>query len=184
MSKNTRKNARTNTAEITREEVDALAQRVDALAPVIQALAVYLEGNEAAKPAKTNKPRVLTAKKSDGSTIHRVMVNGRERIITRKDGRIVSNVAASDGITVKKSNKPSKARSSKGASKKGKSAIKSAKSQPMTRKAWNHALTTKARFAGKRNGESVYSLVIAGWAEVQEARQNGMTPDEALSLFM
>lgn len=54
----------------------------------------------------------------------------------------------------------------------------------LSRSAWNKTLTTKARLAGKgKGGKSVYSLVTAGWAQVQELRAQGSTPDEVLARF-
>lgn len=49
----------------------------------------------------------------------------------------------------------------------------------LTRKAWNKTLTTKARLAG---GDT-YKRVIAAWAEVQQARTDGYTPDEVIAQF-
>lgn len=54
----------------------------------------------------------------------------------------------------------------------------------MTKAAWNKTLATKARLAGKRDGASVYSLVMADWSEVQALRASGCTPDEVLGLYV
>lgn len=54
----------------------------------------------------------------------------------------------------------------------------------MTKAEWNKTLSTKARLAGKRDGVSVYSVVMGDWAEVQALRSAGVTPDEALSLYV
>jgi hypothetical protein len=48
----------------------------------------------------------------------------------------------------------------------------------LSRKDWNRTVTAKARFAG---GDT-YKRVLAAWADLQEAREAGMTPDEALAL--
>lgn len=50
----------------------------------------------------------------------------------------------------------------------------------MTRKDWNKTLSTKARFAGG----GAYKAVMADWAEMQTLRAAGVTPDEALALFV
>lgn len=51
--------------------------------------------------------------------------------------------------------------------------------ETLSRKDWNRTLTAKARFAGGKT----YKRVLDAWADVQEAREAGMTPDEALALF-
>lgn len=50
--------------------------------------------------------------------------------------------------------------------------------ESLSRKDWNRTLTAKAKFAG---GDT-YKRVLASWADMQEARDNGYTPDEALAL--
>src|SRR5690606_19974044 len=55
------------------------------------------------------------------------------------------------------------------------------KGSGLSRKDWNKTLVTRARFAGKKGGESVYSQVISRWAEVQGLRNEGLTPDEVLA---
>lgn len=52
--------------------------------------------------------------------------------------------------------------------------------ETLSRKAWNRTLTAKARFAGGKT----YASVVANWAQAQEAREAGMTPDQALALFV
>ena len=54
--------------------------------------------------------------------------------------------------------------------------------ETLSRKDWNRTLTAKARRAGKIQGVSVISIVMAHWAWVQEnARNQGWTPDETLA---
>lgn len=51
--------------------------------------------------------------------------------------------------------------------------------ETLSRKDWNRTLTCKAKLAGG----GTYKAVLAGWDQVTEARDAGMTPDEALALF-
>lgn len=52
--------------------------------------------------------------------------------------------------------------------------------ETLSRKDWNRTVTAKARFAGG----ATYKRVLDAWADVQQAREAGMTPDEALALFV
>lgn len=61
--------------------------------------------------------------------------------------------------------------------------------ETLSRTEWNRTLTAKARLAGKydkgaRKGTSVYAFVVAAWDQAQKSREAGMTPDEALALFL
>ena len=48
--------------------------------------------------------------------------------------------------------------------------------ETLTRKQWNATLSAKARFSGG----STYKDALARWSEIQDLRNNGATPDEAL----
>lgn len=52
--------------------------------------------------------------------------------------------------------------------------------ETLSRKEWNRTLTAKARLAG---GDT-YRRVQDAWAEVQEARKDGFTPDGVLAMFV
>lgn len=54
--------------------------------------------------------------------------------------------------------------------------------ETLSRKDWNRTLTTLAKTQPK--GSGAYALVIASWADMQEARDAGMTPREALALVI
>lgn len=52
--------------------------------------------------------------------------------------------------------------------------------ETLSRKDWNRTLTAKARFAG---GDT-YKRVLGAWEAAQQAREAGMTPDEALATLV
>jgi hypothetical protein len=54
--------------------------------------------------------------------------------------------------------------------------------ETLSRKDWNRTLTTLAKTQPK--GSGAYALVIASWSDMQEARDAGMTPREALALVI
>lgn len=57
--------------------------------------------------------------------------------------------------------------------------------ESLSRKEWNRTLTAKARLAGKTGtGSSVYSVVLANWADAQEAAKAGVTPDAFLGQIL
>ena len=50
----------------------------------------------------------------------------------------------------------------------------------LSRKEWNRTLSAKAKFAG---GDA-YKRVLGAWEQATEARDAGMTPDEAMTLIL
>lgn len=54
--------------------------------------------------------------------------------------------------------------------------------ETLSRKDWNRTLTTLAKTQPK--GSGAYALVLASWSDMQEARDAGMTPREALALVI
>jgi len=92
--------------------------------------------------------------------------------LTAREQARFDALAAKGGYTVTLTQPKAAAKVTKGASTR----------EVLSRKDWNRTLTAKARLMGKRDGVSVYSLVIDAWDEVQKSREAGMTPDQVLAL--
>ncbi len=64
-----------------------------------------------------------------------------------------------------------------------KPALKGAQTrETLSRKDWNRTLTTLAKTQPK--GSGAYKAVLAAWDQASEARDAGMTPQEALALIL
>jgi hypothetical protein len=93
----------------------------------------------------------------------------------RLEALIVANLAPEAPAKTTRKAKPAKKAPKKPATKGAQTR------ETLSRSDWNHTLTAKARFAG---GDT-YKRVLADWqTTVTEARNSGMTPDEALALFI
>lgn len=94
------------------------------------------------------------------------------------------NVGQPAEKATKASKKASKATGTKAApkatTKKAKGTKGSQTRETLSRTEFNRTVTAKARLAGKVNGTSVYRTVLNSWAQVQELREQGHTPDQVL----
>lgn len=71
----------------------------------------------------------------------------------------------------------------KATTKKAKGTKGSQTRETLSRTEFNRTVTAKARLAGKINGTSVYRTVLNSWAQVQELREQGHTPDQVLEVL-